>query len=33
MPQGGGYRAAYIGQSLQCEPFDQTDLRNDVDAT
>ena len=31
MPQGAG--VAYIGRSVQREPLDQTDLRNDVDAT
>jgi hypothetical protein len=32
MPQGGGYRAVYIGQSVHHEPSDQTDLKNDIDA-
>ena len=28
-----GYRAVYIGRSVHHEPLDQTDLKNDVDAT
>ncbi len=28
----GGYRAVYMGWSVHCEPSDQTDLRNDIDA-
>jgi hypothetical protein len=32
MALGRGYRAVYIGQSVQREPLDQTDLRNGVDA-
>jgi hypothetical protein len=27
-----GYRAVFIGQSMEREPSDQTDLRNGVDA-
>jgi hypothetical protein len=30
---GRGYRATYIGQSLQRELLDQTNLRNGEDAT
>jgi hypothetical protein len=33
MPQGGGLGSPYIAQRVQCEPMDQTDLRNDMDAT
>jgi hypothetical protein len=29
----GGMGSAYIAQSLQREPLDQTELRNGVDAT
>jgi hypothetical protein len=31
IPQGAG--PGYIALSLQCEPLDQTDLRNDGDAS
>jgi hypothetical protein len=33
MALGRGYMAVDIGQSLQREPLDQTNLRNDGDAT
>jgi hypothetical protein len=33
MPQGGGQGLIYIALSLQREPLDQTDLRNDGDAS
>jgi hypothetical protein len=32
MALGSGYKATYIGQSLQREPLDKTNLRNGVDA-
>ena len=33
MPHGAGRGLVYIGQSVQHEPLDQTDLKNGVDAT
>jgi hypothetical protein len=33
MHQGGGLGSAYIAQGVQCEPLDQTDLKDDMDAT
>jgi hypothetical protein len=33
MPQGGGLGSSYIAQRVQRKPLDQTDLRNDMDAT
>jgi hypothetical protein len=32
MPQGGEYRAVYIGRSIHREPSDQTNLKNNIDA-
>jgi hypothetical protein len=33
MPQGGGLGSAYIAQEVQCEPLDQTDLKDGMDTT
>jgi hypothetical protein len=33
IPQGGRLWSAYIAQGVQREPLDQTDLKDDVDAT
>jgi hypothetical protein len=33
MPQRGRLRSPYIAQRVQREPVNQTNLRNDVDAT
>jgi hypothetical protein len=33
MHQGGGLGSAYIAQGVQHEPLNQTDLKDDMDAT